>query len=156
MLLELAALIFASTGMEGPGCSYQFVGRTLQVWNTWRQTRDTISRTASHGCFFSFFDQIPLLSCFRRGVVRVCGRISRCGRFKLKVEETTFSVSAIPRIPASRGGHSIAAFSGSRNAKLLARKENVGRRLDRKSRRKPEPVDEMPAIFLGEELPDRL
>ena len=26
-------------GMEGPG-GYQFVGRTLQMWNTWRSTRE--------------------------------------------------------------------------------------------------------------------
>ncbi|HET6408297.1 MAG TPA: urea carboxylase, partial [Chthoniobacteraceae bacterium] len=39
-------------GMEGPG-GYQFVGRTLQVWNTWRQTADF-----PKPWLLRFFDQI--------------------------------------------------------------------------------------------------
>jgi urea carboxylase len=49
-------------GMEGPG-GYQFVGRTLQVWNTWRSTRD--SRPASR--LLRFFDLVRF-----RGLRRRC------------------------------------------------------------------------------------
>lgn len=41
-------------GMEGPG-GYQFVGRTIQVWNTWRTTKEF---TPGHPWLLRFFDQI--------------------------------------------------------------------------------------------------
>ncbi len=41
-------------GMEGPG-GYQFVGRTLQMWNRWRQTADF---TDGKPWLLRFFDQI--------------------------------------------------------------------------------------------------
>ena len=41
-------------GMEGPG-GYQFVGRTLQMWNRWRQTADF---TDGKPWLLRFFDQV--------------------------------------------------------------------------------------------------
>jgi urea carboxylase len=41
-------------GMEGPG-GYQFVGRTIQMWNTWRTTKEF---TGGHPWLLRFFDQI--------------------------------------------------------------------------------------------------
>jgi urea carboxylase len=41
-------------GMEGPG-GYQFVGRTLQMWNTWRSTREF---EPGSPWLLRFFDQI--------------------------------------------------------------------------------------------------
>ncbi|HTA45992.1 MAG TPA: 5-oxoprolinase/urea amidolyase family protein [Bryobacteraceae bacterium] len=41
-------------GMEGPG-GYQFVGRTVQMWNTWRTTKEFASGTP---WLLRFFDQI--------------------------------------------------------------------------------------------------
>jgi urea carboxylase len=41
-------------GMEGPG-GYQFVGRTIQMWNTWRTTKEF---TPGHPWLLRFFDQI--------------------------------------------------------------------------------------------------
>jgi urea carboxylase len=41
-------------GMEGPG-GYQFVGRTVQMWNTWRTTREFLPGTP---WLLRFFDQI--------------------------------------------------------------------------------------------------
>ncbi len=41
-------------GMEGPG-GYQFVGRTVQMWNTWRTTREFPAGTP---WLLRFFDQI--------------------------------------------------------------------------------------------------
>jgi urea carboxylase len=41
-------------GMEGPG-GYQFVGRTVQMWNTWRTTKEFVAGTP---WLLRFFDQI--------------------------------------------------------------------------------------------------
>jgi urea carboxylase len=41
-------------GMEGPG-GYQFVGRTVQMWNTWRTTKEFVPH---HPWLLRFFDQI--------------------------------------------------------------------------------------------------
>jgi len=41
-------------GMEGPG-GYQFVGRTVQMWNTWRTTKEFAAGTP---WLLRFFDQI--------------------------------------------------------------------------------------------------
>ena len=40
--------------MEGPG-GYQFVGRTVQMWNTYRATKEF---TPGHPWLLRFFDQI--------------------------------------------------------------------------------------------------
>ena len=47
-------------GMEGPG-GYQFVGRTIQMWNRWRHTADF-----SEPWLLRHFDQNSILSCERR------------------------------------------------------------------------------------------
>jgi urea carboxylase len=72
-------------GMEGPG-GYQFVGRTAQVWNTYRQTRDF---NEGRPWLLRFFDQIRFypvsheeLLQFRRDFLQ--------GRVELKVEPTRF------------------------------------------------------------------
>ncbi len=72
-------------GMEGPG-GYQFVGRTVQMWNTYRQTADFQSPW-----LLRFFDQIRFypvsaaeLQQQRRDFIQ--------GRFPLKIEESTFSL----------------------------------------------------------------
>ena len=51
-------------GMEGPG-GYQFVGRTVQVWNTHRQTANFIG---GKPWLLRFFDQIQLLLGFGWGI----------------------------------------------------------------------------------------
>ncbi len=74
-------------GMEGPG-GYQFVGRTVQVWNTWRQTRDF---TGGKPWLLRFFDQIRFYPVSSEELLRM-RRDFPLGRFKLQVEETTFSL----------------------------------------------------------------
>ncbi|MDB6130751.1 MAG: urea carboxylase [Verrucomicrobiales bacterium] len=76
-------------GMEGPG-GYQFVGRTVQVWNTWRQTRDF---TEGKPWLLRFFDQIRFYPVSADELLRL-RRDFPLGRFKLDVEETTFSLKA--------------------------------------------------------------
>lgn len=79
-------------GMEGPG-GYQFVGRTLQMWNRFRQTADF---TDGKPWLLRFFDQIRFypvteaeLERWRRDFIN--------GRFKLKIEHAVFRAADYER-----------------------------------------------------------
>jgi urea carboxylase len=74
-------------GMEGPG-GYQFVGRTVQVWN---RVRETKSFTEKKPWLLRFFDQIQFypvstdeLTVMREDFLR--------GRFEVDITETTFNL----------------------------------------------------------------
>ncbi|MDM4772130.1 urea carboxylase [Solimonas sp. SE-A11] len=72
-------------GMEGPG-GYQFVGRTLQMWNTWKQT-------AAFGegkpWLLRFFDQLRFHEVSAEELLRIREDFPR-GRYPLRIEEQTF------------------------------------------------------------------
>lgn len=72
-------------GMEGPG-GYQFVGRTVQVWNTWRQTREF---TKDKPWLLRFFDQIRFYPVSAEELLEMRASFLR-GGFHLKTEDTTF------------------------------------------------------------------
>jgi len=72
-------------GMEGPG-GYQFVGRTVQVWNTHRTTREF---EAGKPWLLRFFDQIRFYPVSAEELLRHREDFLT-GRFQIKVEETTF------------------------------------------------------------------
>ncbi|MBN2816855.1 MAG: urea carboxylase [Campylobacterales bacterium] len=74
-------------GMEGPG-GYQFVGRTVQMWNRHRQTEDFIDEKP---WLLRFFDQIKFYEVSAEELLQMRQDFPR-GRVKLKVEETTFSL----------------------------------------------------------------
>lgn len=74
-------------GMEGPG-GYQFVGRTVQMWNRHRQTKDFIEEKP---WLLRFFDQIKFYEVSAEELLQMREDFPR-GRMKLKVEETTFSL----------------------------------------------------------------
>lgn len=74
-------------GMEGPG-GYQFVGRTIQVWNTYRQTRDF---TEGKPWLLRFFDQIRFYPVSAEELLEMRGRFLE-GGFQLRTEETVFSL----------------------------------------------------------------
>ncbi len=74
-------------GMEGPG-GYQFVGRTVQMWNRYKTTADFKD---GKPWLLRFFDHIKFypvseeeLSQHRKDFIE--------GRFKLRIEETTFNL----------------------------------------------------------------
>jgi urea carboxylase len=74
-------------GMEGPG-GYQFVGRTVQVWN---RVRETKSFTEQKPWLLRFFDQIQFypvsteeLTVMREDFLR--------GRFEVDISTTTFNL----------------------------------------------------------------
>lgn len=74
-------------GMEGPG-GYQFVGRTVQMWNRYRQTADF-----KDGCpwLLRFFDQIRFYPVSESELLKL-RKDFISGRFKLRTEETILSL----------------------------------------------------------------
>lgn len=75
-------------GMEGPG-GYQFVGRTIQMWNRWRQTADFVD---GKPWLLRFFDQIRFYPVSAQELLQMREDFPR-GRFKLHIEPQTFKLS---------------------------------------------------------------
>ena len=75
-------------GMEGPG-GYQFVGRTLQMWNRYRQTGDFRD---GKQWLLRFFDQLHFYPVSQEEILRIREDFVH-GRFRLKVEETVLKLS---------------------------------------------------------------
>ena len=74
-------------GMEGPG-GYQFVGRTIQMWNRFKQTADF---ELGKPWLLRFFDQIKFYPVSGEELRRYREDFLE-GKFKLQVEEITFSL----------------------------------------------------------------
>jgi urea carboxylase len=93
-------------GMEGPG-GYQFIGRTVQMWNRWRQTADFID---GKPWLLRFFDQIRFYPVEAKELLRLREDFLR-GRFKLRVESATFRLRDYQEF-LQKHADSIAAFKG--------------------------------------------
>lgn len=72
-------------GMEGPG-GYQFVGRTIQMWNSLMETKYF---TKEKPWLLNFFDQIVFYPCSSEEILQYREDFLR-GKFHIDVEETTF------------------------------------------------------------------
>jgi len=72
-------------GMEGPG-GYQFVGRTLQMWNRYRKTA-----AFTQPWLLRFFDQIRFFE-VSYAELRQIRRDFVLGRYPLRIEQTRFSL----------------------------------------------------------------
>ncbi len=104
-------------GMEGPG-GYQFVGRTLQVWNTYRSTADF---EPGKPWLLRFFDQIRFYPVDHEELLSMRDGFLH-GQHKLKVEEQTFRLrdyNAFLRCEAD----SIAAFKQTQQQAFEAERE---------------------------------
>ncbi|MDQ0970192.1 urea carboxylase [Neobacillus niacini] len=75
-------------GMEGPG-GYQFVGRTVQMWNRLRQTKSFIE---GKPWLLRFFDQIQFYPVGADDLLTMREDFLR-GRFEVEITETTFKLS---------------------------------------------------------------
>lgn len=73
-------------GMEGPG-GYQFVGRTLQMWNRYRQTREF-----QEPWLLRFFDQIRFYEVTADELQQIRRDFPQ-GRYPIRIEESYFSLS---------------------------------------------------------------
>ncbi len=104
-------------GMEGPG-GYQFVGRTVQVWNTHRRTPPFAE---GKPWLLRFFDQIRFypvshdeLMAMRAGFLH--------GRVPIRIEPTSFSFGDYRRFLAESSA-SIDSFRQTQQAAFLAERE---------------------------------
>ncbi|AFY72856.1 urea carboxylase [Synechococcus sp. PCC 7502] len=108
-------------GMEGPG-GYQFFGRTIQMWNTYRyDSSQTEDFEAGKPWLLRFFDQIRFypvseaeLLQHRRDFIH--------GRFKLRIEHETFSLSKYNEFLAAIAPEA-AAFKANQQAAFEAERE---------------------------------
>ncbi|HEX4773233.1 MAG TPA: urea carboxylase [Bryobacteraceae bacterium] len=75
-------------GMEGPG-GYQFVGRTLQMWNTYRATKNF---EPGKPWLLRFFDQLRFFPVSADELLQM-RRDFPLGRCEVMVEESTFRLS---------------------------------------------------------------
>ena len=74
-------------GMEGPG-GYQFVGRTLQMWNRYRE----VAAFDGKPWLLRFFDQIRFYPVSADELVRI-RRDFPLGRFELSIEQSTLNLA---------------------------------------------------------------
>ena len=73
-------------GMEGPG-GYQFVGRTLQMWNRYRQTTEF-----PQPWLLRFFDQIRFFEVSPEELKQIRRDFPQ-GRYSLQIEDSQFSLA---------------------------------------------------------------
>ena len=105
-------------GMEGPG-GYQFVGRTLQMWNRWRQTE---AFTDGKPWLLRFFDQVRFFPVSEEELLKIREDFP-LGRYPLKIEEATFSLRDYNRFLAEHA-EAIAAFKARQQAAFEAEREH--------------------------------
>jgi urea carboxylase len=91
-------------GMEGPG-GYQFVGRTVQVYNRFKTTKQFAAGTP---WLLRFFDQIKFYPVDAAELLEMRAAFPH-GRLELKIEEQRFKLADYRRFLA-REAESIAAF----------------------------------------------
>ena len=104
-------------GMEGPG-GYQFVGRTVQMWNRYRQTQDF--REGSQW-LLRFFDQIRFYPVSADELLTLRQDFPQ-GRFQLEIENTTLKLGEQRRFLAANE-RSIAQFKSRQQAAFEAERE---------------------------------
>jgi urea carboxylase len=104
-------------GMEGPG-GYQFVGRTLQVYNRFRETREF-----AHGTpwLLRFFDQIRFFPVGAEELLEMREAFPH-GRYALEIGEETFGLADYQRFLAAEAP-SIAAFKAKQQGAFEAERQ---------------------------------
>ncbi|MYM35781.1 urea carboxylase [Duganella sp. FT94W] len=104
-------------GMEGPG-GYQFVGRTVQMWNRYRQTA---SFRDNKPWLLRFFDQIRFYEVSEEQLLEH-RRDFPLGRFDVRIEDTTFSLADYNAF-LRREADSIARFKQGQQTAFEAERE---------------------------------
>ena len=104
-------------GMEGPG-GYQFVGRTVQMWNPWRQTADFRD---GKPWLLRFFDQIRFYPVGETELLQL-RQDFLLGRFQLQVEEARFGLKRYNQFLLANTG-AISAFKEKQQAAFDAERE---------------------------------
>lgn len=104
-------------GMEGPG-GYQFVGRTVQVWNRYKQTADF---PAGRPWLLRFFDQIRFYPVSSQELLKLRSDFI-AGKFKLEISETTFALGEYNNFLQTHA-EEIAAFKAKQQAAFTAERQ---------------------------------
>lgn len=105
-------------GMEGPG-GYQFVGRTIQMWNRLRTTK---SFRAGKPWLLQFFDQIQFYPVTAGELLALREDFLR-GRFEAAITETSFRLGEYLEFLTSIE-NSASAFRSKQQAAFRAEREN--------------------------------
>lgn len=103
-------------GMEGPG-GYQFVGRTLQMWNRYKQTAEF-----DKPWLLRFFDQIRFYPVSHDELLQI-RREFPLGQYPLQIEETTLDLADYEALLAEQASE-IDAFQNRRQAAFDAELEH--------------------------------
>ena len=103
-------------GMEGPG-GYQFVGRTLQMWNRWRHGQGVFEQP----WLLRFFDQIRFHLVSQDELLRLRETFPHGGH-ALRIESTTFSLREYRRFLAEQA-EGIVAFKARQQAAFEAERQ---------------------------------
>jgi urea carboxylase len=104
-------------GMEGPG-GYQFVGRTVQMWNRHRQTADF---TGGRQWLLRFFDQLRFYPVSADELLQMREDFPR-GKFQLRIEESRLKLREYRQFLATNRD-SITAFKAQQQAAFEAERE---------------------------------
>jgi urea carboxylase len=104
-------------GMEGPG-GYQFVGRTVQMWNTFKTTADF---TPGKPWLLRFFDQIRFHPVGAGELLELREAFPH-GRYKIRIEEQEFRLREYHAFLRSID-HEASAFKQRQQAAFLAERE---------------------------------
>ena len=102
-------------GMEGPG-GYQFVGRTVQMWNRFKQTSDF-----SLPYLLRFFDRIRFYEVGADELLQM-RKDFVAGKFHVKIEESSFDILEYEKFLAENAD-SIEAFESKRKKAFEEEKE---------------------------------
>lgn len=101
-------------GMEGPG-GYQLFGRTIQMWNSWRTTREF---APGHPWLLRFFDRIRFFPVSEEELARAREEFPH-GAYPIRIEETSFRYRDYARFLAENAD-SIADFKSRQHAAFEA------------------------------------
>ncbi|KPF83333.1 urea carboxylase [alpha proteobacterium AAP38] len=105
-------------GMEGPG-GYQLFGRTIQVWNSWRNTPPFQQGSP---WLLRFFDQIRFFPVTEQELAEAREAFPH-GRYPVRIEETTLDYAAHLGFQAENAA-SIDAFKTRQQAAFEAERED--------------------------------
>ncbi len=131
-------------GMEGPG-GYQLFGRTVQMWNSWRSTREFVPGAP---WLLRFFDQIRFFPVSAEELLEARAAFPH-GAYPLRIEDTHFSYADYKAFLA-REAEGIAAFKSCQQAAFEAERQRW-----RDAKIDEAPLDEAAsALGSGGEVPD--
>lgn len=104
-------------GMEGPG-GYQFVGRTIQMWNPLRETK---SFKEGKPWLLNFFDRLQFYPVSPDEILKLREDFLR-GKFEVEIEETTFNLGEYKKF-LDENKESIKKFKDNQEAAFEAERQ---------------------------------